>query len=190
MRIKDGQVIIFPTDTVYGMGAKVTDDAALERMMHIKRRSANKTFAVLCDSMAQIEELAYVDERARIIIDNFMPGALTLILKSKLSHRNLAIKDTIGVRIPNHEFALKLLRENGPLATTSVNISKEMPLNDYESIVFRFNDMVDYIYDDPCKKEYSNISSTVVDLTKDEMVVLREGQIKIDDIISMLEKNV
>ena len=145
--IDDKELIAFPTDTVYGLGAKVYDDLGQERIMELKNRDCSKRFAVLCANLSQIEELAYVDDDAKKIINTFMPGGLTLILKAKNKNiHNYAIDDTVAVRIPKHPIAIKLLLENGPLATTSVNLSGEKPMNNYEEINKVFKGKIDYIF--------------------------------------------
>ena len=182
----DGELIAFPTDTVYGLGAKVFDDKAQERIMEIKNRDCSKRFAVLCANLEQIESLAYVDDKAKKIISEFLPGGLTLILKAKNKDiHNYAIDDTVAVRIPKHPIALKLLLENGPLATTSVNLSGQKPLNDYETINETFKDKVDYIYSDPTNIVYSDVPSTIIDMTN-ELKVIREGNIKLEDILKII----
>lgn len=186
--MNDDELIIFPTDTVYGLGAKVYDSNAQEKIMEIKNRDCSKRFAVLCANVDQIKDLAIVTSDAEKIIKSYMPGGLTLILNAKNKDiHNYAVDNTVAVRIPNHPFAIKILLENGPLATTSVNLSGEKPMNDYESIYNVFKDKVTYIYDDPIKKEYTNIPSTIIDLT-DGIKVIREGQITLKDIEKVLNK--
>jgi len=182
----DGELIAFPTDTVYGLGAKVFDSVAQERIMGLKNRDCSKRFAVLCANLEQIEELAYIDDKAKKIINKFLPGGLTLILKAKNKDiHNYAIDDTVAVRIPKHPIALKLLLENGPLATTSVNLSGQKPLNDYDIIKETFKNKIDYIYNDPTNIEYSNVPSTIIDMTSD-LKVIREGDIKLEEILKII----
>ena len=184
--INDGELIVFPTDTVYGLGAKVFDDLGQERIMELKNRDCSKRFAVLCANLEQIESLAYLDSNARKIINEFMPGGLTLILKAKRDDiHNYAIDGTIAVRIPKHPIAIKVLLENGPLATTSVNLSGEKPLNDYKTINETFKGKVDYILSDPTNITYSNVPSTIIDLTNG-IKVIREGAISLDNILKII----
>ena len=181
LEISEGDTIIFPTDTVYGIGCKLNDKVALNKIIEIKKREPLKKIAVLCANLEQIKEICIVDDTAEKIINNFMPGPITLILNSKEN-------DTIGVRIPNNELALKILLDNGPMPTTSLNISGEPPINDPKIINMQYSRIVDHIYtlDD---LSFSGISSTVLDLTNG-IKVLREGEIKIEDIKNILEKNV
>lgn len=186
MKLNNGDVIIFPTDTVYGIGAKISDLEALEKIYEIKKRPKDKRLAVLCCSLSDIECIAYLTPNALKLINHFMPGALTIILKSKEEVRNDYIFETVAVRIPNHELALRILKENGAMATTSVNISGSKPLNDYVEIVKNFNKDVLCIY--PNTEIPSKVSSTIVDLTGDECVLIREGSLKFSEILKILNK--
>ena len=140
--LNNGEVIIFPTDTVYGIGARINDIEALEKIYEIKKRPKDKRLAVLCSSIDDIEKIAYLNDDALKLINNFMPGGLTVILKTKEEFINDFIFETVAVRIPNHELALRILRENGPMATSSVNISGNRPMNDYLEITKEFADKV------------------------------------------------
>ena len=186
MKLNNGDVIIFPTDTVYGIGAKINDIEALNKIYEVKKRPKEKRLAVLCASLKDIEDIVYLTDDALKLINHFMPGALTVILKSKEEIRNEFIFETVAVRIPNHELALRILRENGAMATTSVNISGSKPLNDYIEIVKEFNDEVSCIY--PNTEIPSKISSTIVDLSGNECVLIREGSIKFSEILKILNK--
>lgn len=184
MKLNNGDVIIFPTDTVYGIGAMITDLAALEKIYNIKKRPKDKRLAVLCSTVEDIEKIAYVTNEAKRLIEKYMPGALTIILKSKEEVRNEFIYETVGVRIPNHDLALRILKENGPMATSSVNVSGKEPLNDYVEIVKIFSGDVLYIY--PNADVASKVSSTVIDMTTEECILIREGDLKFNDILKFL----
>lgn len=173
------KVLIFPTDTVYGIGTPIFDAEGIRRIYEIKHRDKAKPLACLCADMKQIEEIACLNDMARKLIVRFFPGALTLILKSRQCVYDAIGYPTIGVRIPNHETALQILRENGPMLTTSVNESGNAPLNEYEEIVKQYGLLVDKIYDTATVS--SNISSTVVLCTGEKPVILRQGEIKITE---------
>lgn len=184
MKISKGDVIIFPTDTVYGMGAKIDDYEALERIYEIKQRPKDKRLAVLCASVEDIEKIAYLNDNAYKLINEYMPGGLTIVVRTKEEYRNDYIYDTVAVRIPNHELSLRILKENGPLATSSVNISGSEPLNDYIDIVKKFSDEVTYIF--PNAVLSSRVSSTIVDLSKNGCELIREGSIRFSEILKKL----
>jgi L-threonylcarbamoyladenylate synthase len=180
------RILIFPTDTVYGMGVGIYDKEGQEEIYQIKERPANKRLSVLCANFSDIEKIALVTEDAKKLIDEYMPGALTIILNSKDEIVSNYIYDTIAVRIPNHPIALRVLTENGPMATTSVNISGSEAMNDYVEIYKKFNDKVFYIY--PNAEEISNISSTIIDLTTTPYQLIREGSIKFNEVMKFLNK--
>lgn len=177
-------VIIFPTDTVYGIGASVYDQDGIRRIYEIKHRPLNKPLAVLCSSVEQIEEIAYLTDDARKLIKAFLPGALTIILRSKDKIKESMGLETIGVRIPNYKLAIEILEHNGPMATTSVNESGAPSINNYDEIKEDYDDLVEVIIP-PSGEKTSSLASTVVDITG-EVKLLRQGAISLSDIQNVL----
>lgn len=177
------KILIFPTDTVFGIGCSVFDKEGQARIYEIKRRPLNKQFPVLCANMEQIEQIAVVNSLAKKLIDKFFPGPLTIILKTNPEVRDLIGYDTIGVRIPKSELAQSILLENGPMATTSVNLSGEKPLNTFEEINSSYANLVDHIYGDHTEIISSNIASTVVDCTNNMLELIRVGEISLAELI-------
>lgn len=177
-------ILIFPTDTVYGIGAKIDDVESLKEIFNIKNRETNKRLAVLCYDLSQIEEIAYVTKEAKILINKFLPGGLSIVLKTKEKYINEMIGDTIAVRIPNHKLALEILKES-PYATTSVNTSNEPPINDYDLITKLYKDKVKKIY--PNSEKIQEVSSTVINLTT-KLSVIREGIITLEEINNALNE--
>lgn len=175
-----GRVIIFPTDTVYGIGTPIFDLEGIKRIYEIKNRPKDKPLACLCANINQIKSIAYTTELADKLIIKFLPGALTIILKTKDEVKAKIGYETIGVRIPNNPKALSILIENGPMLTTSVNSSGDVPLNEYNQIVDEYSDLVDEIY--PTTTESSNISSTIISIMDNEIKIIREGQISLKQI--------
>jgi len=178
------ELIIFPTDTVYGIGASLYDLDNIKKIYEIKGRSFNKQLPVLCSSIEQIEKFAVFDESALKLAKAFWPGGLTLILKSKEEYYQFSGEETIGVRIPNHKLALELLEKFGPLKTTSINDSGDAPLNDYETIYKKYNNKVSYIYKN--NEESLGLSSTIINLVG-EVKVLRLGSITLEEINESLK---
>ena len=185
--IQNDKVLIFPTDTVYGIGASIYSKNGMDKIYKIKNRPYSKPLAVLCADLTQIDEIAYLTDEARKLINAFLPGALTIILKSKECIKNSFGHDTVGVRIPKYNLALNILKENGPMATTSVNESGMPSINDYNEIVDTYNKDVDMIYP-PSGEETSSLASTVVDITNGEVKVLRVGAITKEMIEEVLKK--
>ncbi len=177
-----GKIICFPTDTVYGVGAMINDESAISKIYTMKHRPVNKPLAVLACDAETI--LPYVDITNDLTCElmSYWPGALTIIFKKKPEHYNLlsTTLPTIGFRIPNSIIALTILRRLGPLATTSVNISSETPLNCVEDIEGHFSEDIDYLVTDT--EQLSNCSSTVVDATTSVLKVIRQGDIIIKNV--------
>ena len=186
--ITQEDVIVFPTDTVYGIGASIFSPKALDKIFEIKNRPTDKSLIVLCADELQLEEIVGpLSVDVNKIIDAFLPGGLTLILKCYMSlpEEITRGKQTIGVRIPDHPLALELLKEFGPLATTSANISGEpspTKIDMLNPVIQRVN----YVFDDGETKQ--QIPSTILDCTKDEFVILREGAITLEEIQKVLHK--
>ncbi|MDC9031792.1 L-threonylcarbamoyladenylate synthase [Columbia Basin potato purple top phytoplasma] len=180
------KIIIFPTDTVYGLGCSIYDKESLKTIYNIKQRDFNKPISILCSSLEQIEEIAIIDEKIKKLISYFWPGPLTIIVFSKKKYFDRTNEKKIGIRIPNHPLALEILKIKGPLKTTSVNKSGEPPLNNYLEIIKQFKHKVDYIYpNNPIPT--INLSSTVIDATLFNLTLVREGCIsfaKINKIIN------
>ena len=180
--ITQEDVIVFPTDTVYGIGASIFSPKALDKIFEIKNRPTDKSLIVLCADELQLEEIVGpLSVDVKKIIDAFLPGGLTLILNCYMSlpEEITRGKQTIGVRIPDHPLALELLKKFGPLATTSANISGEpspTKIDRLNPVIQRVN----YVFDDGETKQ--QIPSTILDCTKDEFVILREGAITLEEI--------
>ena len=176
-------VIIFPTDTVYGIGTPIFDIEGINKIYDIKKRPKDKPLACLCANLKQIEEIACVSDDARKLINKFLPGALTVILDAKPIVKEMIGYNTIGIRIPNSKLAISILEENGAMLTTSVNDSGDAPINEYTEIVAKYTNLVDKIYDRT--EDSSNMSSTVVKITNG-VEILRVGEISKEDILNCL----
>lgn len=180
------KVLIFPTDTVYGIGASLFDKEGQKRIYEIKHRPKDKPLAILCANLAQIEEIAYLNDDAKKLVESFLPGPLTIIINAKDNVKEVTGLETIGVRIPSYDVALRILEKEGPMATTSVNESGAPSLNDYLIIQKEYGHLVDYIFK-PSNDKTSSLPSTVVDITKDEVKIIREGAITLEMIQKVLK---
>ena len=178
------KIIIFPTDTVYGIGTGIYNVEGIKKIYEIKGRDYTKPMAVLCANLEQVAEFAVLTKEAKLLARQFWPGGLTLILNTTEKYRKQTFEKTIGVRMPNHKKALSLLIKYGPLKTTSVNYAEEEPLNDYEVIKQRYGNLVDEIYTN--EELISKQSSTVINLTNN-LHIIRQGTIKIDEINDVLK---
>lgn len=180
--ISGGGVIAFPTDTVYGVGASVFHQAAIERIYKIKERSKEKAIPVLIGDPGELSLISpAINQQARQITDHFWPGALTLILPIRPDlPPNLSTSATIGVRMPDHEFTQELLRATGPLAATSANLSGEESALTAQDVFQTLGSKIDLILDGG--KSPGGEASTVLDLTGAVPVILRDGPISMEDI--------
>lgn len=176
-------VIIFPTDTVYGIGCPIFDVEGIDKIYEIKKRSKDKPLACLFSNIEQMEDICYLDSNAIKLINKYLPGPLTIIVKAKDKLVEKIGYKTLGIRIPNNKIALSILDKYGPMLTTSVNDSGEEPINEYKKIKEKYNDLVDEIYDN--NEELSKVSSTVISLV-DGFKILRNGEIKEEDIKELL----
>ena len=179
------EVVAFPTETVFGLGVKFSHLEALEKIYEIKHRSHSKAISLMIYDPKDIEKYAYVNENAQKLIDHFMPGMITLVLKKKsiLSDDFTAGYDTIGIRIPDDPFVLKLLKEVGPMLVTSANISgQETLLNDQE-VYKQFKGKIKMIVKGKCK---NTLASTVIKVDED-VTILRQGCIQEEEIREVLK---
>ncbi|MDY6845531.1 MAG: L-threonylcarbamoyladenylate synthase [Chloroflexota bacterium] len=188
--IKCGGTIAFPTDTVYGLAVDPFNSQALNRIYAIKERSIEKAIPVLIGDFQQIEMLVLeVIEPARKLADAFWPGPLTLILpKAADIPEELSPYPTIGIRMPNHEFTLRLLQATGPLATTSANISGDSNPTTSEDVIKQIGGRIDLLIDGG--KTPGAVPSTVIDLTGKPLKLLREGPISRTDLCALLNEDV
>lgn len=162
-----------PTDTVYGLAIDPRNKMALQKIYKLKQRDAGKPLVWMVASQAQLAEVVReITPEVQKIIDKNWPGALTIIFKQKYS------EDTIGVRIPKQKQLLELLKDWGrPLAVTSANLSGEKELCSRQEVEKKFGNSVDFYID--TLEPLSGLASTIIDVSKGEMKVLRQGEIKI-----------
>jgi len=188
--IKCGGTIAFPTDTVYGLAVDPFNPQALNRIYAIKERSIEKAIPVLIGDIQQIEMLVLeVNEPAKKLAGALWPGPLTLILpKAANIPDELTPYPTIGIRMPNHEFTLRLLQATGPLATTSANISGDANPTTSEDVIEQIGGRIDLLIDGG--KTPGAVPSTVVNLTGKSLKLLREGPISRSDLCALLNEDV
>lgn len=179
------EVVAFPTETVFGLGVKFSHLEALEKIYEIKHRSHSKAISLMIYDPKDIEKYAYVNKNAQKLIDHFMPGMITLVLKKKsiLSDDFTAGYDTIGIRIPDDPFVLKLLKEVGPMLVTSANISGQETLLKDQEVYKQFKGKIKMIVKGKCK---NTLASTVIKVDED-VTILRQGCIQEEEIREVLK---
>ena len=185
--LNNSQVIAFPTETVMGLGILFDDFNAYQLLNKIKRRPEDKPYTMMLSNKDDISNYAYVDERAKKVIDAFMPGEITVLLKSKENVPGYVTHSTgiIGVRVPNLPNLLDFLSYVGtPLLVPSANRSGEKPALNSEEVKKIFGNELGYVFEGSAK---GGVPSTLVDLTGKEVKIYREGNIKLADIIKVIE---
>ena len=182
-KIEEGGVIVFPTDTVYGIGCNPYNSKAIRTIYQIKKRKISNQLPVLGFSKKELEKIAIFDEKSNIIANKFWPGAVTLVLKIKDEKikKTLSLQENIAVRVPNNECLASILKKCKYLVGTSANISGEPPYTTAQECIKKLHGY-DVIVDGG---EISNkISSTVVQVT-DKINVLREGTVSKKEILNL-----
>lgn len=177
-------VIIFPTDTVYGIACNCFSEKAIKKIFDIKKRPENKPINVLSNNLDKIKLVSRnISEKEKFLIDKYMPGALTIILdkNEKVSDILTAGLDTIGVRIPKNNISLRILENvSYPLATTSANISGDSAGIKITDFLKEFDGVVDAIIDGG--ETDLKVASTIVRVESDnKLKIIREGTLKIKE---------
>jgi L-threonylcarbamoyladenylate synthase len=181
--LHSGGIIAFPTDTVYGLAADLQLPRAIQRLYEVKGREEAKAIPVLVGSIDQLDLVAAgLSEQAASLAVRYWPGALTLVVERRPElPSELSELPTVGVRMPNHPFALELLRASGPLAVTSANRSGEPSPQTVEDVLAQLDGRVELVLDGGrCP---GGVPSTVVDCTGLDLKILRQGAIPAADIL-------
>lgn len=176
--IKKGEIVAFPTETVYGLGANALDENAVKKIFAAKNRPSDNPFIVHVNSIEDAEKVAFVTEDAKKIFEKFSPGPITVVLKKKpiVPDCVTAGLDTVGIRMPSHKLAQEFLRECGvPIAAPSANVSKKVSPTEAQFVYDDLNGKIPAIIDGGrCDV---GIESTVISLAGDRPIILRPGAI-------------
>lgn len=183
--LKEGGLIAFPTETVFGFGVIYDNKKSYNRLISVKRRPPDKPFTLMLSDVEDIKKYAYVDKRAKKLINKYMPGQFTIILKAKESLPSYCVSSegNVGIRIPDYDLVRNLIRETEkPLLVPSANKSGESPLTKSDDVISIFDREIDGII---IGESTSKVPSTIVLMDKD-IKVIREGLIKKEDILKTL----
>src|SRR5579875_365520 len=184
--VSRGELVVLPTDTVYGIGADAFTPVAVAGLLAAKRRGRDMPPPVLVGSVLAATALVdNMSETGRDFIDEFWPGGLTLVCRARptLSWDLGRTKGTVAIRMPSHQLALELLKETGPLAVSSANISGSPPAATIDEAIEQFGDSVAVYLDGG--RSTSDVPSTIIDLTGIMPRLLREGAISLDQLYAV-----
>lgn len=184
--LRAGELVAFPTDTVYGLGADLHNPEAIQKLYSAKGRDASKAIAVLIGDSSALNSVAgempdEISNRVKKLVNRFWPGPLTLVVPRHQGIPHiLSPLPTIGVRMPDLEITLQLLRASGPLAVTSANLSGGASPSTAAEVMAQLGGRIAMIVDGG--QTPGKLPSTVVDCTHQPPVILRQGPISQDEI--------
>jgi L-threonylcarbamoyladenylate synthase len=178
--LKSGGIIAYPTETFYGLGARIDREASLQRLYEIKQRPREKAMPLIIGHEEQLSLIAAeINSSAIKLMERFWPGPLTMLFPAKkhLSEFITAGTNKVAVRIPGESFALQLAKYSRfPFTATSANPSGMPPAQDAETVIRYFGYKIELIID--CGPAPGGLPSTIVDVTTEETIILREGAVK------------
>lgn len=186
--LRNGGVVAFPTDTVYGLGCRYDDFNAQTKLRNAKNRPEEKSFPLVVGSMEQLKMIAETDDRIEKIVHHFLPGALTLILKKKNNVEDWVTdgKATIAIRMIDVVGINEMIQSVGvPLFLTSANISGEPVCRNAQEVLDKLGNKIDCVIDG---KHIDSLASTILDCTKKNLTIVRQGPIGLEDILKILEE--
>lgn len=184
--LQSGRVVAFPTDTVYGLGGLAFQAGAIDLLYRVKGRDTAKAIAVLVGEVGALTQVtASMGEMAKQFARRFWPGPLTLVVARHPGlPENISPPPTIGVRMPDHPAALALLRAAGPLAVTSANLSGSANTTSAQEVYDQLAGRIPLILDGG--RTSGGLPSTVVDCTGPQPLILRQGPISLEQLLSAM----
>jgi len=182
--ISQGGIVVFPTDTVYGIGCNPYNKDAVEKIYKIKSRDFSKPFPVLVYSKEIAERIALFDVFTKKIVERFWPGPLTIILKltDESLKKSLNLTDKIALRVPNHKCTLELLKKCNLLVGTSANISGHSSFTNPDEC---FNNIQKYDIFVDGGIITSKLESTIIEIENEEIKIIREGSLSYEEILRL-----
>ena len=186
-KLISGEVISFPTDTVYGVGVIYDNFDALNALKKAKIRPEEKAIPTMVYDINSLKEVAALNENALKIAKAFMPGPITLVLpkRKEISNFMTSGKDTIGVRIPNDDFILKLIEKCGkPILVSSANISGGENCFTHNDVLKQLDGRINGVVKGMAGGQ---MASTIIDMTSNTPVILREGKVSLEEILEVIK---
>ncbi len=180
--VSRGGIVIFPTDTVYGIGCNPYNKEAVEKIYKIKSRDIMKSVPILTYSIETAEKIVEFDKFTKKIVEKFWPGPLTVILKvtDKKIKESLNLENKIAIRVPDHKCTLELLKKCNFLVGTSANISGDFPYTDPEECLKNLENY-DVFVDGGIIT--SKGESTIIEIENEQIKIIREGSLTKDEIL-------
>lgn len=193
--LEDGDILLFPTDTVYGLSVVIKNENNfcnnILKLYKLKKRNIEKKIILLIDKIDRIYDICdknNIDDKILNVMKNFWPGSLSIILKTNEKFKNITKYDTIGVRIPNLKMTRDIIEKSGGyLFVTSANISGELSPKNYSDVSNEIIENVNHIFKNNEKERISGKPSTILDYSKKDLNILREGEITLNKIKEIYE---
>ncbi len=185
--LKSGDLVVFPTDTLYGIGADPFNESSVKKVFVAKQRPFDMPLSLAVSNEKMMESVAVLNDKARTIIRKFMPGPVTILLTKKPSIPDILTSGTnqVGIRIPDHPLAIRIIDRFGPVTATSANLhSQPDPVE--ASAVEDIKDHVKLCVD--CGKTKYSQPSTIVDVSEGEIEVIRKGVVSQEEIENALRQ--
>jgi len=187
--VKLGGLVVYPTDTLYGLGCDPFSIEAVKRVFKVKGEERKKPLPILASDIQQVRVIAHLSKEAEKVAKRFWPGPLTIVVPKKPTLPNIVTcdSDSVGVRVPKHDSALQLIRLSGGLLVgTSANRTGEKPPKTAQEAVQQLGEEVDIILDGgPAPL---GVSSSVIDFTSVKPKLVRKGPIKLSDVLDILQQ--
>jgi len=181
--LRKGEICAFPTDTIYGLGAKASDAKAVQKLFAVKNRPPEKAIILLCADLAMAKNMVEFSPIG-LELSRYWPGALTLVLPLKIcapiAAKALAVKNFLGVRVPANDLARQLISGVGePIATTSANVSGKLPAVNAKQVVDQLGSKIPLLDGGLCQLGFA---STILKVDGDKVSLLRKGAIPLGQI--------
>jgi len=186
--LKENEVVAFPTDTVYGAAIRYDSIEAINKLKEAKQRPETKPFPMMVADMEQIEMVTELTDRIRHLMERFMPGAITIVVKKRESVPDEVTNglSTIALRMPDDDWVREIIQKTGvPLLVPSANISGEPSCTTSDEVLNQLDGRIAAVVEGQSK---GSLSSTIVDVSSSELKILREGPVSFKEIKKVWNK--
>ena len=174
--LNEGKLIVYPTDTLYGLGCDIFNKSAVEKIYALRKMDRKKPLSFICHEFSQISEYAKISNYGFKVMKSILPGPYTIVLPAtnKVPKMLITKQKTVGIRIPDNEFALTLVREfGGPIISTTLTSDDQIAISDPGHIYELYKNQIKYVFSDGVS---TSEPSTVISISDGEVKVLREGK--------------